>query len=153
MVNKQLGSFIALVSSENKILTIQRSRLVKHPELWGLPGGRVEDGENIFQGGVREVREEIGIDLDPFKHGHLTFRDGHRWHITLLPWTPTNSEVSQMLELVNGKMVSDEVMAAKWLSVDEIAAMPSRELHTSLKILDLRLQEFNGNLFHLLLST
>jgi 8-oxo-dGTP pyrophosphatase MutT (NUDIX family) len=34
-------------------------------ELWGMPGGKVDPGETPLQAAVREVHEEIGLDLHP----------------------------------------------------------------------------------------
>jgi 8-oxo-dGTP pyrophosphatase MutT (NUDIX family) len=33
--------------------------------LWGLVGGKVDDGETTLQSIVREVQEEVGLDLNP----------------------------------------------------------------------------------------
>ena len=45
---------------ENSILLIRRT---KHPfaGLWSLPGGKIEAGEQIEEGAVREFEEETGI--------------------------------------------------------------------------------------------
>lgn len=32
----------------------------KNPGNWGIPGGKIEDGETLFEGVERECREEIG---------------------------------------------------------------------------------------------
>lgn len=32
-------------------------------EVWGIPGGGLEDGETVEQGCIREYREETGLDM------------------------------------------------------------------------------------------
>lgn len=46
------------------ILTRRGSRLNDHPGQWALPGGRIDDGETPLEAAIREVSEEIGIELD-----------------------------------------------------------------------------------------
>ena len=44
------------------------------PNKWGLPGGGVEPGEQMYQALEREVREELGVSLLEAKP--LFFKDG-----------------------------------------------------------------------------
>ncbi len=39
--------------------------LVRNRGRWALPGGRVEARETFFEAAVREVREEVGLDVEP----------------------------------------------------------------------------------------
>ena len=32
----------------------------KNPNTWGIPGGKIEQGETLFEGIIRECEEEIG---------------------------------------------------------------------------------------------
>lgn len=43
-----------------EVLVVSRR---KKPNLWGLPGGKVDPGEFSAQAAVREVREETGVQL------------------------------------------------------------------------------------------
>ncbi|MFI5928296.1 NUDIX domain-containing protein [Micromonospora sp. NPDC051543] len=57
----QLPSVSVLVVDETG-----RLLLVRHtgsPDRWGVPGGAVEIGESPAQAAVREVREEIGVQI------------------------------------------------------------------------------------------
>ena len=47
------------------ILTKRSSKLRNHPGQWALPGGRIDSGETPEQAALREMHEEVGLDLDP----------------------------------------------------------------------------------------
>ena len=46
------------------LLTRRSSRLRNHAGQWALPGGRMDVGESAEQAALRELNEEVGLNLD-----------------------------------------------------------------------------------------
>ncbi|MFM5906668.1 MAG: (deoxy)nucleoside triphosphate pyrophosphohydrolase [Novosphingobium sp.] len=53
----------ALVNSDGAILLHRRRFGAEHGGLWEFPGGKLEDGETHARALVRELKEELGIDI------------------------------------------------------------------------------------------
>ena len=53
---------VALIFNEDKTMLLGVSRKDNHA-LFGLPGGKVDIGESMHEGVIREVKEETGIDV------------------------------------------------------------------------------------------
>jgi len=49
-----------------RALFLLRSRLVTEPGTWGIAGGAVDPGEDALTAGLRELREEAGLDLGTY---------------------------------------------------------------------------------------
>jgi len=54
---------VALIfnNDKSKLLGVSRK---DNSKLFGLPGGKVDVGESMYEGVIREVREETGINLN-----------------------------------------------------------------------------------------
>ncbi|MBU0612891.1 NUDIX domain-containing protein [Patescibacteria group bacterium] len=58
----------AVIEKDNKYLVIKRSSEAEFfPGLWDFLGGKLEKGENAFDGIVREVKEETSLKIAPAK--------------------------------------------------------------------------------------
>ncbi len=54
-----IGAFAIILDSEKRALLCHRRDF----DLWNLPGGKLEHGESPWDGVIREVKEETGLDV------------------------------------------------------------------------------------------
>jgi 8-oxo-dGTP diphosphatase len=54
----------AIIPHDGKLLVTRRKADVPYPLLWEFPGGKVEPGEDPRDCIVREIREELAIEVD-----------------------------------------------------------------------------------------
>lgn len=70
----------SFIINKNRLLILKRSSGdVQKPGIWEIPGGRLELGEDPFEGLKRETKEETGIDIEvlhPMSVRHFTRDDG-----------------------------------------------------------------------------
>jgi 8-oxo-dGTP pyrophosphatase MutT (NUDIX family) len=60
---KGMPRFEAWQSHAALVLTKRSSKLKNHPGQWALPGGRIDAGETPEQAALREMHEEVGLEL------------------------------------------------------------------------------------------
>ncbi len=63
----------ALVDADGRVLIAQRPTGKPMAGLWEFPGGKIEDGEAPEASLIRELKEELGIDIKPACLAPLTF--------------------------------------------------------------------------------
>ena len=63
----------ALVDADGRVLLAQRPQGKSMAGLWEFPGGKVESGERPEQSLIRELKEELGIDVKEECLAPLTF--------------------------------------------------------------------------------
>lgn len=64
---------VALIDADNRILIAQRPEGKQLAGLWEFPGGKVDPGERPEQALIRELKEELGIDVTEPCLAPLTF--------------------------------------------------------------------------------
>ena len=52
-----------VIIHENKILLAHPTG--QNDSMWGIPKGKIEDGESYLQAAIRETEEEIGVQVNP----------------------------------------------------------------------------------------
>jgi 8-oxo-dGTP diphosphatase len=77
-----LVAAVALIDAQRRVLLAQRPAGKSMAGLWEFPGGKVEDHETPEQALVRELHEELGIDvaaddLEPLAFASHTYDDFH----------------------------------------------------------------------------
>lgn len=65
IVNVHLVVAAALLDDGGRVLVQQRRTGRNHGGLWEFPGGKVEQGETLIAALVRELAEELAINVDP----------------------------------------------------------------------------------------
>ncbi len=66
-------SAVALIDVDGRVLLAQRPPGKKMAGLWEFPGGKIEEGETPEQALIRELKEELGIDVSTRSLLPITF--------------------------------------------------------------------------------
>lgn len=72
VVHHRGGACIAALTEKDELYLVRQYRYALGQELWELPAGKLEEGEDPFEAAKRELEEECGlkadqyIDLHPF---------------------------------------------------------------------------------------
>lgn len=106
-------------NEDDEILVVQRGKDTDHPFKWEFPGGKVQKGESDEECILREIREELSIDivirlrLPDVKHDY-----GHK-HIRLIPFVcdtldefPILSEHIEFKWVVSGALLNVDLCEA-----------------------------------------
>ena len=111
----------ALVHRRGTLLVVRRA-LEPDKGLWAFPGGRVEVGETPSETAVREVKEEVGLDIE---------LEGLFEVVTYLPKDMKESPgqvviVDYLAKPVGGRVVlNSESSDYRWAMPDEISRLPT----------------------------
>ena len=76
-MNTRLIALLGLINEKNEVLISLRKNRADYNGYWEYPGGKVESGETIDQALVREVKEELALDVSSNCVAPLTFTSAH----------------------------------------------------------------------------
>ena len=62
---ESVGAFIYCTSTKRYLFLLRNKS--RHAGSWGIVGGKIEPGETVIQGLVREIQEEVGQDFSKKK--------------------------------------------------------------------------------------
>lgn len=115
---EEIHAAVALIlNKKNEILLIKRKESLNDPWSgdYALPGGKKEEGEELIQTAIREVKEEVGIDLSKAKYlGSLRFVRSIRF--PELKVKPFIFKLENEVELAKG----EEVAEILWLPIFDL---------------------------------
>jgi NADH pyrophosphatase NudC (nudix superfamily) len=107
-------AIVAIVTSGNKVLLIWRGPSVPDAGYWAPLSGKIEPEESQEAAVVREVREEVGLTVQPLRKvwENVAASGSHTLHWWLAAY-------------VGGELTLDrrEVSDACWVTVDEISGL------------------------------
>ncbi|MFT3766422.1 MAG: NUDIX hydrolase [Minicystis sp.] len=94
----------------------------KHGQLWYLPAGRVEPGESLFDGAIRETLEETGVPVQldgVLRVEHTPSLDGTMRVRVLFTASPVDDRPPRTVP-------NEESLGAAWVSLAELDRHPLR---------------------------
>ena len=87
-MNIRVVALLGLINEKNEVLISLRKNRADYNDYWEYPGGKVERGETTDQALVREIKEELDLDISINCVAPLTF-------------TVTHDEVSETILLLH----------------------------------------------------
>jgi 8-oxo-dGTP diphosphatase len=113
---KRIEVVAAVIQHQNKILAVQRgpAKYAYISEKWEFPGGKMEAGETEEQTIIREIREELDMQIE-VKSKLLTVEHPYPdFHLTMHTY---------LCETEQSEPKLTEHLAFRWLSMDELEVL------------------------------
>ena len=110
----RISPAVMVLVRRGRELLLARSPHFK-PGVFSALAGFVEAGETLEQCAAREVKEEVGIDID-----HLRYFSSQSWPF------PNSLMIAFFAEYAGGTITPDfdEIEAAHWFDIDELPRLP-----------------------------
>ena len=104
-----------LINNDNQILLSQRTADKSFPGQWEFPGGKIESSETAHEALIRELKEELGIDID---NSYLFKRIEHYYD------SFTANIEFFLVDSWSGELSGEEGQLVRWFSVRELRDLP-----------------------------
>ncbi len=103
----------AIIKNDDKIFATQRG-YGEFKDGWEFPGGKMETGETPQQALIREIKEELEIDIEVGELIDTVEYDYPKFHLTMHCF---------MCVIKAGKLVLKEHEASKWLTKETLSSV------------------------------
>lgn len=116
---KQIKVVAAIIQKENKILATKRG-YGEFINMWEFPGGKIESGETKKQALVREIKEELNIEINVDKFALDIEYQYPNFYLFISCFMCSIKEGSiELLEHNDGKWITkEELNTLNWLPAD-----------------------------------
>lgn len=116
---KQIKVVAAIIQKENKILATKRG-YGEFINMWEFPGGKIEPGETKKQALVREIKEELNIEINVDKFALDIEYQYPNFYLFMSCFMCSIKEGSiELLEHNDGKWITkEELNTLNWLPAD-----------------------------------
>ncbi len=135
MENFRIAVKACVINDKGEMLLIKRRSNDPHsPGVWEIPGGRLDVGENPFFGLQREIKEEVGLDievLNPLMIHHFTRDDEQKITMITFLCKAISSEV----------VLSEEHTNYEWRTLSEAPKLLTKEFHEEVNIIKTRFKD------------
>lgn len=88
----------AVIIQNNKVLAVQRGPEMKMAGKWEFPGGKLEPGETASQCIVREILEELAMNIQVEEEWPSTIHQYNDFQIELIPLRCESDQASPILK-------------------------------------------------------
>lgn len=116
---KEIKVVAAIIQKENKILATKRG-YGEFINMWEFPGGKIEPGETKKQALVREIKEELNIEINVDKFALDIEYQYPNFYLFMSCFMCSIKEGSiELLEHNDGKWITkEELNTLNWLPAD-----------------------------------
>lgn len=116
---KEIKVVAAIIQKENKILATKRG-YGEFINMWEFPGGKIESGETKEQALVREIKEELNIEISVDKFAIDIGYQYPNFYLFMSCFMCSIKEGSiELLEHNDGKWITkEELNTLNWLPAD-----------------------------------
>ena len=107
---KKIEVVAAVIIQNNRVFATQRG-YGDFKDGWEFPGGKVESGETPEEALIREIREELDVEISVDTFLCTVDYDYPKFHLTMHCY---------LCSIISGELILLEHEAAKWLDKDSV---------------------------------
>lgn len=100
----------AIIRQKNKLLAVQRGPTNSHPFQWEFPGGKIDPDETAEHCIVREILEELNVEIEILSKLNAVEFDYGTKQINLIPF---------VCRIISGEIKLTEHQSMQWISLND----------------------------------